>query len=104
VCLARVLHGLVSSDDLAGLREQLLAQLEVDEANQEALDLGAGYYISKSWLNGFKRRGSSGGSGTASRPIDPPPTAGIYVCGLVADCRQRGFRLGCAACRTRCAA
>lgn len=59
-CLKRLLQGLVSNEDLAGLREQLLAALEEDEANQDVLDAG-GYYVSKSWVTGFKRRSVGGG-------------------------------------------
>lgn len=71
-CLRRVLQGLVSSEDLVGLRDQLLAALEDDEANQEMMSAAA-YYVSKPWVVGFKRR--STGGGVAGR-LDAP-TAGV---------------------------
>jgi len=66
-----VLQGLVSSEDLVGLRDQLLAALEEDEANQEVLSASA-FYVSKPWVVGFKRRTTGGG--VAGR-LDAP-TAG----------------------------
>ena len=74
VCLQHLLQGLVSSDDLVSLRDELLAALEADEGQQEALmEAPSSFYVSKSWVGGFKRRG------TASSSRLEPPTAGAHL-------------------------
>jgi hypothetical protein len=73
-CLRQQLQGLVSSDTLADLRDQLLCQLAKEEDDNAAAGIGEadmpGYYVSKTWLKGFRmRQGTAGGS-------LQPPTAG----------------------------
>lgn len=71
-CLKQALQGLVSNQDLVGLREQLLAALDDDEANQELLACDpTSLYVSRTWVVGFKRRSGIGSSGRLD-----PPTAG----------------------------
>ena len=70
-CLRGLLQGLVSSQDLSGLREELLTALEAAEASQDVLmDAPNCYYVSKTWVGGFKRR--TGGTKSTLEP----PTAG----------------------------
>lgn len=76
-CLGRMMQGLVSNQDLAGLRDQVLAALEGDEGDQEGLmDAPTSYYVSRTWVNGFKRRSGAGG---ASGGRLEPPTAGVLM-------------------------
>lgn len=71
-CLRALLQGLVGSDMLAQLREELLDSLAADEvANAGAPELAVGFLVSKTWLTGFRtRQRLTGGS-------LQPPTAGV---------------------------
>jgi hypothetical protein len=73
-CLRQQLQGLVSSDYLADLRDQLLCQLAKEEDDNAAAGIGdadmPGYYVSKTWLKGFRMRQGTGGGSLQ------PPTAG----------------------------
>jgi hypothetical protein len=77
-CLRQQLQGLVSSDYLAELREQLLLRLAEEEEANAAAGRGdadmPGFYVSKTWLKGFRMRQGTGGGSLQ------PPTAG--VCGV----------------------
>lgn len=84
-CLQRLLQGIVSNEDLVGLRERVLAALETDEAQQDMLqEEPTSLYVSKTWWHGFKRRSTSTSTSTVLTTLEPP-TAG--VCGGEAfDC------------------
>jgi hypothetical protein len=73
-CLRQQLQGLVSSDYLADLRDQLLCQLAKEGDDHAAAGIGdadmPGYYVSKTWLKGFRMRQGTGGGSLQ------PPTAG----------------------------
>jgi hypothetical protein len=94
-CLRGLLQGLVSSQDLSGLRDELLAALEAAEGSQDVLmDAPNCYYVSKTWVGGFKRR--TGGTKSTLEP----PTAGeawAGACCVHAMCVLPGMCfLGCA--------
>eukprot|EP00775_Hariotina_reticulata_P004097 gene4097-4344_t len=71
-CLRALLSSRISCNDLAGLKDDVLDALAADEASQVELDEGGGFYISKSWLVGFRTRSSM----ALGRNVQPP-TAGI---------------------------
>lgn len=73
-CLKHLLQGLVNSEDLVGLREQLLSALDIDEDEQlMRMQAPSSRLISKAWMLGFRRRSSTS---TGSRATLEPPTAG----------------------------
>lgn len=76
-CLKRLLQGLVDSEDLGGLRDQLLCALDVDEDQQDRrMQACNSHYVSKTWMLGFRRRT---GATTRSSTLEPPTAGRIMV-------------------------
>lgn len=85
-CLQRLLQGLVNSEDLVGLREQLLSALDIDEAAQDMrMQAASSYFISKTWMLGFRRRSSTS---TGSKPLEPPTAGMAETIGVHIACRS----------------
>jgi hypothetical protein len=87
-CLKRLLQGLVNSEDLVGLREQLLSALDIDEDEQQMrMQTPSSRLISKTWMLGFRRRSSTS---TGSKTTLEPPTAGTTRgSGVRVECKWR---------------